>query len=224
MAIDNSISRQRSLSSDEPPLRRETWRNPQQERSSHFGNSSTAARHNLCIFHISPFLSKPLSENAEKLKTLTVDRSAVAAPSRQTRHKPPNAPQRTADDRLAFCAIKDSISMGNSKLRSTGQAFLFALASCAFLPGCGKQAEKPIEASLPADDQLRDRLDHALEFTYTKRHLNTTDQAAWQIVHGRWCMGAIFRSIMTASSSRPSIICWAVASCAVGRCAKAITG
>jgi hypothetical protein len=39
---------------------------------------------------------------------------------------------------------------------------------------------------------LRDRIDTALAFTYSNRHLNTTDQAAWQIVHGALMYGRDF--------------------------------
>ena len=84
--------------------------------------------------------------------------------------------------------------MRNPNLQRTWLAVFCALAGFAFLTGCEKPAQKKsIEAALPSDDQLRDRLDQALEFTYTKRHLNTTDQAAWQIVHGALVYGREFQ-------------------------------
>jgi hypothetical protein len=53
--------------------------------------------------------------------------------------------------------------------------------------GCGS-SQPPASVSavsqLPSDDELRDRLDRVLDYTYAHRHLSTKDQAAWQIVHG----------------------------------------
>ncbi|MBI3838603.1 MAG: ADP-ribosylation factor-directed GTPase activating protein isoform b [Planctomycetia bacterium] len=83
--------------------------------------------------------------------------------------------------------------MHYSKLRRGWWAILFLFGVCVFPLGCEKPAEKTIKAELPSDDQLRDRLDQALEFTYTRRHLNTTDQAAWQIVHGALVFGRDFQ-------------------------------
>jgi hypothetical protein len=54
------------------------------------------------------------------------------------------------------------------------------------LAGCDR-ASAPAEitqAALPTDDDLRDRLDRAIAFTASNRHLNTKDQAGWQVVHG----------------------------------------
>ena len=42
-------------------------------------------------------------------------------------------------------------------------------------------------------ERANDRLDKALEFTYSNRHLNTKDQAAWQIVHGALVYGRDFQ-------------------------------
>ncbi len=82
--------------------------------------------------------------------------------------------------------------MGNSKLRRCWLTILFGFAFGAFPLGCDKPAEKTVETSLPSDGQLCDRLDRAHDFTYTKRHLNTNDQAAWQIVHGALVYGRDF--------------------------------
>jgi hypothetical protein len=54
------------------------------------------------------------------------------------------------------------------------------------LSGCNR-ASAPSEvtqAALPTDDDLRDRVDRAIAFTASNRHLNTKDQAGWQVVHG----------------------------------------
>jgi hypothetical protein len=66
----------------------------------------------------------------------------------------------------------------------------FALAVCAALglAGCqqsSKPAAAPIaRAATPSDDELCQKLDQALDFTYENRHLNTRDHAGWQVVHG----------------------------------------
>lgn len=51
------------------------------------------------------------------------------------------------------------------------------------LGGCDKPkvAKQP---ALPSDEQLRAMLDEEINYTYTKRYLNLTDHAAWQIMHG----------------------------------------
>ena len=46
---------------------------------------------------------------------------------------------------------------------------------------------------LPSDDELRDRIDRVLDFTLANRHLDTKDQAAWQIVHGALAYGRDFQ-------------------------------
>lgn len=68
--------------------------------------------------------------------------------------------------------------------------FLMMLAF--FLCGC----EKPKGAtppSLPSDEQLKAMLDEEINYTYTKRYLNLTDHAAWQIMHGVLPFGTNFR-------------------------------
>jgi hypothetical protein len=80
--------------------------------------------------------------------------------------------------------------------RATDSCRNLALALCLalglFAAGCTQSEPQVVEISLPTDDQLRDRLDRAIEFTYDNRHLNTKDQAAWQIVHGALCYGRDF--------------------------------
>ncbi len=68
---------------------------------------------------------------------------------------------------------------------------LLALAS--FSSACNRANVAAPEASLPADDALRDRIDRALDFTFANRHLSTDDQAAWQIVHGALMYGRDFQ-------------------------------
>src|SRR5262249_34997290 len=62
---------------------------------------------------------------------------------------------------------------------------------CGLTSGCAKPTAPPEQATqkLPTDDELRDRIDKALAFTYANRHLSTEDQAAWQIVHGTLVYG-----------------------------------
>ena len=55
--------------------------------------------------------------------------------------------------------------------------------SVANSPGSETQAAAPA-SELPTDDELRQALDDALDFTFEKRRLDVEDQAAWQIVHG----------------------------------------
>lgn len=61
--------------------------------------------------------------------------------------------------------------------------------------GCNRPttevAEQPKQ--LPSDDELRDRTDAAIDFTLNNRHLDTKDQAAWQIVHGALAYGRDFQ-------------------------------
>lgn len=67
---------------------------------------------------------------------------------------------------------------------------LFSLAG-----GCG-QPQPPVDgvvAELPSDEVLRDRLDKAIAFTQDSRHLNSKDQAAWQVVHGILVYGPSFQ-------------------------------
>ncbi len=58
--------------------------------------------------------------------------------------------------------------------------------------GCTKPAPEVTKVELPSDEQFRERLDRAIDFTYKNRHLNTRDQAAWQIVHGALAYGRDF--------------------------------
>jgi hypothetical protein len=45
---------------------------------------------------------------------------------------------------------------------------------------------------LPSEDELRKRIDAANDFSFTARHLNTKDHAAWQVVHGSLAYGPSF--------------------------------
>ena len=81
--------------------------------------------------------------------------------------------------------------MGQLPRRASWIAVLFCLGLLA--GGCGKPQPKVAQTPLPSDDELRDRLDRAIEFTYTDRHLNSKDQAAWQIVHGALAYGRDFQ-------------------------------
>jgi hypothetical protein len=81
--------------------------------------------------------------------------------------------------------------MSHLPRRASWIAVLFCLGLLA--GGCGKPQPKVAQTPLPSDDQLRDRLDRAIEFTYTDRHLNSKDQAAWQIVHGALAYGRDFQ-------------------------------
>ncbi|MCE9554706.1 MAG: hypothetical protein K8T91_15220 [Planctomycetes bacterium] len=59
---------------------------------------------------------------------------------------------------------------------------------------CG--CEKPkvaVQAPLPSDEKLKAMLDEELNYTYTKRYLNLTDHAAWQIMHGVVPFGTNFQ-------------------------------
>lgn len=83
--------------------------------------------------------------------------------------------------------------MGVSRLRFSLVAAVLGFAFLA-VGGCHKSEEQPVtQTPLPSDEQLRDRVDRAIEFTYTKRHLSTEDQAAWQIVHGALAYGRDFQ-------------------------------
>ncbi len=47
-------------------------------------------------------------------------------------------------------------------------------------------------AALPDDEELKRRLDHALDLVYEDRRLNAREHAAWQIVHGAVAFGREF--------------------------------
>ncbi len=55
--------------------------------------------------------------------------------------------------------------------------------------GCSKPTAKVAETKLPGDGELRDRIDRAIDFTRSNRHMDIEDQAAWQIVHGALVYG-----------------------------------
>jgi hypothetical protein len=59
----------------------------------------------------------------------------------------------------------------------------FALTGCNDTPS-GPPASLNDTANLPGNDELLRELDEVLDFTFTDRHLNLRDHAAWQIVHG----------------------------------------
>jgi hypothetical protein len=75
------------------------------------------------------------------------------------------------------------------------RAGIILLAAVALVGGCRRaldtSAPLPLEggdqaaaAKLPTDDELRQAIDDALDFTLEKRRLDVSQQAAWQIVHG----------------------------------------
>lgn len=59
------------------------------------------------------------------------------------------------------------------------------------LTGCDPAAETA-QVELPADDELKQRIDEILNFTLENRQLNTRDHAAWQILHGALAFGRSF--------------------------------
>ncbi len=59
--------------------------------------------------------------------------------------------------------------------------------------GCSKPTADVAKTKLPSDEELRDRIDRAIDFTRMGRHLDTENQAAWQIVHGALVYGRDFR-------------------------------
>ena len=72
------------------------------------------------------------------------------------------------------------------------------LAATGLTLGCQKPEAPPATSTvatiaLPNDDALRDRIDPALDFTFAKRHLNSKDHAAWQVVHGILSYGKDFQ-------------------------------
>ena len=81
----------------------------------------------------------------------------------------------------------------NSMKRRVACLALACLVCGMTLAGCSEPAPKVEPAKLPADDELRDRIDRALTFTRENRHLNTKDQAAWQVVHGALVYGRDFQ-------------------------------
>lgn len=73
-----------------------------------------------------------------------------------------------------------------------GLALLVSLAGCTASSSPAPTASTA-KADLPADTSIRDRLDQVLDFTLQKRHLNTRDHAAWQVVHGILVYGRDFK-------------------------------
>lgn len=64
------------------------------------------------------------------------------------------------------------------------------------LPGCGPDNSKPIGPAPTtdiSDDDLRRKLDDAIDYTYLNRHLDVDTQAAWQIMHGVLAYGRDFK-------------------------------
>jgi hypothetical protein len=60
--------------------------------------------------------------------------------------------------------------------------------------GCTKQQPPTTaEEKFPADEQLCQRLDRTIDSARTNRHLSTSDQAAWQVVHGILAYGRDFQ-------------------------------
>jgi hypothetical protein len=93
-----------------------------------------------------------------------------------------------------------SLGLGNLRSLCSGNFHWLVLASLLFVLGCTSKPDGSSTASttaadreLPSDTALRDRLDQVLDFTLNKRHLNTKDHAAWQIVHGILVYGRDFQ-------------------------------
>ena len=61
---------------------------------------------------------------------------------------------------------------------------------------------------MPTDDELRDRLDRAIAFTASNRHLNTKDQAGWQVVHGILVYGRNYQIYNDGKLVQASTTCW----------------
>lgn len=77
--------------------------------------------------------------------------------------------------------------MDNGMLRGT--RLLAWLVLVALVGACDRPPTQSVQVEMPSDEQLRDRLDKAIEFNSANRHLNTTDHAAWQVVHGALMYG-----------------------------------
>jgi hypothetical protein len=78
-------------------------------------------------------------------------------------------------------------------LRGTCLARFFAIGLLALVAACSQPAPKTDQLEATNDEELRERLDKVLDFTFANRHLNTNDQAAWQIVHGTLAFGRDFK-------------------------------
>ena len=75
---------------------------------------------------------------------------------------------------------------------------LVLCAAVAVTTGCDGEATRTTASNstasdLPTDDELRDMIDEVLLHTYEQRHLNLTDHAAWQILHGALPFGRRFQ-------------------------------
>ena len=66
------------------------------------------------------------------------------------------------------------------------QPAVFSLCLSILSAGCSPKevTPPPFPPPAPTEQQLRDRIDDALLYTYTNRRLNLQDHAAWQILHG----------------------------------------
>ncbi len=71
-------------------------------------------------------------------------------------------------------------------------SFAMLLGLACLVAGCSKPQPQVVETPLPTEDALRERLEGAIAFTRDNRHLDTNDQAAWQIVHGALAYGRNF--------------------------------
>jgi hypothetical protein len=136
-------------------------------------------------------LSKTLPPTAEKLKTQpAVERDHVKQPAQPVISLETSPPEKSV---LLVGFFRRHAIMGSSPFRTKLWAAL-AFVALAAAVGCTKTPEpKVVRAPLPSDEQLRERVDRAIEFTYTNRHLSTKDQAAWQIVHGALAYGRGFQ-------------------------------
>lgn len=78
-----------------------------------------------------------------------------------------------------------------------GNWIVVVVVAVAALSGCRPQSPGIMEtgdlAELPSDEQLKQQIDDAIDFTYHKRHLNLRDHAAWQIIHGTVAFGRDFQ-------------------------------
>jgi hypothetical protein len=80
--------------------------------------------------------------------------------------------------------------MSNHRGPIARPASWLALAVLALVLGCNREPIAQVdEMPLPTADELQARIDDAIDFAYANRHLNTADQAAWQIVHGALMFG-----------------------------------
>jgi hypothetical protein len=78
---------------------------------------------------------------------------------------------------------------------------VLALPIACLTSGCNRSADTTspdgsvsdsAPAATPSDDELRDRIDRAVDFGRANRHLNGDQNAAWQVVHGLLAFGKDF--------------------------------